>query len=250
MNEKQHWNKIAHKYNDEIFDVFNSDKDKKLAHYFKKHSNKNHTVIDFGCGNGKAFPFLAPLFKSVVGIDISQELINQAKKRPHKNTSFHTLDLSKKNLKLPKVNFVFSCNVIMLPVLKKNYEMLRNIYNALLPGSKAVIVIPSFDSAMFSAWRIVDFHRRQGTKPNEIPSADLAYLKSSRTDIAQGILQIDGVPTKHYSELELGVIFNEAKLSITKIDKINYGWDSEFASPPKWMKDPYPWDWLIECEKK
>lgn len=250
MNEKQHWNKIAYKYNDEIFDVFNSDKDKKLAHYFKKHGNKNHSATDFGCGNGKAFPFLSPLFKSVIGIDISQELINQAKKRPYKNTTFQTLDLSKKNLRLPKVNFVFSCNVIMLPVLEKNYEMLRNIYNTLLPGGKAVIVIPSFDSAMFSAWRIVDFHRRQGTQPNEIPLADLAYLKSSRAEIAQGILQIDGVPTKHYSELELGVIFKEAKLSITKIDKINYGWDSEFASPPKWMKDPYPWDWLIECEKK
>ena len=60
MNEESHWNKIAHSYEDEIFDVFKSDKDKKLPGYFKKYANKDHLAIDLGCGIGKAFPFLSP----------------------------------------------------------------------------------------------------------------------------------------------------------------------------------------------
>ena len=104
MNEKKHWNKIAPTYNDEIFDVYHSDKYKILPKYFNKHGNKSHTAIDFGCGNGKSLPYLAPLFNKIIGIDISQGLINQAKKRGYANVEFKTLDLSKPNLNLPKVN--------------------------------------------------------------------------------------------------------------------------------------------------
>ena len=44
MNEKAHWDNIATRYNEEIFDVFKSDRDKRLAHYFRKHSNRTNTT--------------------------------------------------------------------------------------------------------------------------------------------------------------------------------------------------------------
>ncbi len=58
MNEQSHWDKIAPGYNEEIFDVFASDKEKKLERLFSKHGNRNHMAIDFGCGTGKALPFV------------------------------------------------------------------------------------------------------------------------------------------------------------------------------------------------
>ena len=54
MNQEKHWNGIATRYEDEIFDVFRSDKNKILELYFKKHANPVHEAIDFGCGVGKA----------------------------------------------------------------------------------------------------------------------------------------------------------------------------------------------------
>jgi len=248
-DEKKHWNKIASNYNDEIFDVFNSDKHGKIPYYIKKYSNKKHTAIDFGCGNGKSFPLLAPHFKSVIGIDISQNLINQAKKRGFKNVAFQTLDLSISKIKLPQVDFIFSCNVIMLPSIEKNYAMFSNIYDALKPGGNAVIVVPSAESAAFALWRLIDVYKKEGVKVKDIPNNELELFAGTKKDIIQGILHIDGVPTKHYSESELHVILEDAGLKLTKIDKVNYTWDTELAEQPKWLKAPYPWDWIIECKR-
>jgi ubiquinone/menaquinone biosynthesis C-methylase UbiE len=249
MNEELHWNKIGDNYNNEIFDVFRSDKKKRLPFYFKKHANKNHTAIDFGCGNGKSFSHIAPLFKEIIAIDISQELINQAKTRPFTNIKFKQNDLSKRNLKLGPVDFIFCCNVVMLPVIEKNQFMLQNISRALKPKGKAVLVLPALESVMFSSWRLIDWYKREGVKPSEIDSTELDYFNGSKRDIIQGIIYIDKVPTKHYSANELEVLFTEAGLKITALDKVEYDWNSEFSEPPSWMKGPYPWDWLVECKK-
>ncbi len=249
MDEKKHWNKIAPSYNDEIFDVFQSDKKKKLPKYFKKHGAVNKTAIDFGCGNGKSFPFLAPLFKHILGLDISKGLLQQAKARGYSNIDLQQADLTKKNLRLPAADFAFCCNVIMFPEIKKNYTMIENIHRALKKGGTALIVLPSLDSALFSSWRLIDIYRKEGVMPATIPAHEFHYFKGNKRDIIQGIVHIDGVPTKHYSESELQVVFKDAGFSVTKIDKLEYEWNTELSSPPDWLKDPYPWDWLVECRK-
>jgi SAM-dependent methyltransferase len=250
FNEKDHWNKIAPSYDDEIFDVFQSDRKKKLPIYFRKHAGLTKTAIDFGCGNGKSFPYIAPLFRHILGLDISKGLLKQAAQRGFTNIDLKQLDLTKKNLRLTPVDFAFCCNVIMFPVIDKNLIMLKNINRALKPEGTALIVLPSLDSALFSSWRLIDLYRREGVKPDDIPSHEFHYFKGSKRDILQGIVYIDGVATKHYSEPEMQVIFKEAGFHITKIDKLEYDWNTEISSPPGWLQDPYPWDWLVECRKK
>ncbi|MEY4929702.1 MAG: hypothetical protein RI909_426 [Bacteroidota bacterium] len=249
MNEKEHWNQIAPHYNDEIFDVFQSDKKKKLPKYFKKHAGLNKTAIDFGCGNGKSFPYMAPLFKHVLALDISKGLLKQAMQRGYTHVTIKQQDLTKKNLVLAPVDFAFCCNVIMFPVLAKNRMMIQNIYRALKPGGTAIIILPSLDSALFSSWRLIDLYRREGVKPEDINAVEFHYFKGTKKDIIQGILHIDDVPTKHYTESEIQVIFSEAGFSVTKVDKVEYDWNTEMASPPTWLQQPYPWDWLVECKK-
>ncbi len=249
MDEKSHWNRIAPSYNDEIFDVFQSDRKKKLPRYFKKHAGQNKAAIDFGCGNGKSFPYIAPLFKQVLGLDISKGLLQQAAHRGYTNVVLKQKDLTRKNLRLTQADFAFCCNVIMFPAIEKNRIMLRNINHALKPGGTALIVLPSLDSALFSSWTLIDLYRREGVKPQDIPSHEFHYFKGNMRDILQGIVHIDGVPTKHYMESELQVIFREAGFIITKVDKVEYDWSTEFSTPPKWMRDPFPWDWLVECKK-
>lgn len=249
MNEKAHWDNIANRYNEEIFDVFKSDRTKRLARYFRKHSNAKHDALDFGCGTGKAFEYLSPGFKTVHAIDISSQCLVAARNRPYSNIIFTRQDLSRPNLRLPQVDFIFCCNVIMLPEIRKNQLMINNIHRSLRKNGSALIVIPSLESILFSSWRLIDLYGREGVKPNEIPSSELAYFKGSKRDILQGVIYIDGVPTKHYSYPEIQVLFERAKLEVTAIEKLEYNWNSEFSSPPKWMKAPYPWDWMVECKK-
>ena len=249
MNEKAHWDNIATRYNEEIFDVFKSDRTRRLSRYFQKHSKKDHRAIDFGCGTGKAFEYLSPGFRTVHAMDISSQCLIAAGKRPFSNITFKRQDLSRPNLHVTPADFVFCCNVIMLPEIKKNQAMINNIRRCLKKNGSALVVIPSLESIMFSSWRLIDLYARENVKPNEIPSSELGYFKGSKREILQGIIYIDGVATKHYSHPEIQVMFERARLDVTAIEKLEYDWDSEFSHPPKWMKAPYPWDWMVECKK-
>lgn len=250
MNEELHWNNIAHSYNDEIFDVFRSDKDKKLSVYFKKHANKNHVALDLGCGIGKAFPYLSPAFKKVFAVDISDKCLDIAANDQYENIKFQKVDLADLNLELPQADFAFCCNVLLLPDLEKNRAMIRNTYKALKKNSSAIFVMPSLDSILFYAWRLIEWNKSEGVNAADIPDSEFSYFSGSKRDLFQGLIRIDGVTTKHYSHPEIEVIFKEAGFTIETIDKIEYEWTTEFAEPPGWLKDPYPWDWLVEVRKR
>jgi SAM-dependent methyltransferase len=250
MKEKKHWNEIAGRYNEEIFDVFKNDRQKRLPFYFDKHSGPKKTAVDLGCGNGKAFEYLSPRFGGVVGFDISQKLLDQAKKLPFSNTVLRCEDLTNEEVPLPKADFVFSCNVVMFPKIEMNYAMLRNIHRTLKPTGSAVLVLPALESVLFSSWRLISVYASEGVASNDIPADEFDYFKAAKRDIVQGIIHIDNVPTKHYLESEIEVVFRNAGLKVTALEKLEYKWDTEMDAPPNWLGKPYPWDWLVECKRK
>ncbi|MFZ9982276.1 MAG: class I SAM-dependent methyltransferase [Cyclobacteriaceae bacterium] len=249
MNEQQHWNKIASSYNDEIFDVFASDRKKLLPAYLKKHRKKDGRALDFGCGNGKAFRLLSPLFHHVTGSDISENLLIDASDRKFKNVTLLHRDLSDPEIDLPKSDFIFSCNVIMLPEAEANNRMLLNIFKALKKGGSCLLVVPSVESMMFSSWTLMNLYLKEGTMPQDINPEEFDYFNGTPQEISDGVFYIDGVPTRHYTAPQIEVMTREAGLKLTALERLEYNWESEIADPPKDLKDPYPWDWLVECKK-
>lgn len=249
MNEQKHWNRIAGQYNQQIFDVFASDRNKVLSVYFKKHSDKKGLAIDFGCGNGKAFRFLSPRFRKVIGCDISENLLKDAAKHGFENVELLHRDLALADTGLPKADFLFSCNVIMLPDAAMNLQMFHNVAASLKRNGAAVLVVPSTESMMYTSWMLTELYRQEGVRYPDIDADEFGYFQGKRQEIASGVFYIDGVPTRHYTGPELHVIARQAGLKITALKKVKYNWDSEIADPPKDMKGPYPWDWLVECRK-
>lgn len=249
MNEERHWNRIAHNYEDQIFDVFKSDKHKKLPEYFRKHANKDHVAIDLGCGIGKAFPFLSPAFKKVYAVDISDKCLDIAANDQYKNIEFQKVDLADPQVRLPTADFGFCCNVLLLPDVERNITMIGNAHKALKKNGTAIFVVPSLDSMMYYAWRLIEWNRKEGVKPADIPDSEFSYFSGSKRELFQGLIRIEGVITKHYSHPELNVLFRDAGFKVHTIDRIEYDWTTEFAEPPGWLKDPYPWDWLVEVSK-
>lgn len=96
----------------------------------QKHRIHTNRCIDFGCGIGRySFP-LAAHFHEVVGVDISEQMLQKAKSIAHEkqisNTRFiHTNDLE--NLKKP-VDFIYSVNVFQ-HIEDQNHiqEILQNL---------------------------------------------------------------------------------------------------------------------------
>jgi SAM-dependent methyltransferase len=246
MEQRAHWNKIGSSYQNEIFDVFKSDRNQLLSQVLKKHSNPKHTAIDFGCGVGRAFEFLSPSFKSVLALDISDNLLDIARQSKYSNITYRQHDLTQP-LKAT-ADFGFCCNVIMLPEVDRNRLMFRNIRKSIKPGGKAVIVVPSLESFFYSAWQLIEWYKKEGTLPGDIDASELAGFKGTKADLIQGVVRIDDVKTKHYSREELNVILRDCDFTKVEVQKLEYDWTTEFNSPPKWMKDPYPWDWIIEAE--
>ena len=250
MNDALHWNSIADNYDQEIFNVFKNDKKKKLKKYLSKYANKENIAIDFGCGVGKALPLLSPLFKGIIAVDVSKKLISIAKSSPHKNVIFMQVDLAGKKINLPTVDFAFCCNVAMSDNIKRNLRIINNVLNALNSGGTALFVLPSYESASISVLSLIKWYEKEGTELADIPKDDLSLLRSQKKKHArEGILTIDDVPTKHYTVSELYSMFNTGNFSMQKLDRVEYSWDTEFNSPPAWMQEPYPWDWVVEVKR-
>ncbi len=252
MNEESHWNGIAHRYEDEIFDVFRSDKFGRLRDCFSRYANPRHDAIDFGCGVGKAFRFLSPTFRHVIATDISGGCLKQARAlaatAAYDNISFRRADMSRQGLRFEPVHFAFCCNVIMLPEPEKNRSMFRNMHRSLKKQGTAVMVLPSLDSILLATLRLMQWYAKEGVKPAEVPASELQYYSGHKRDLIQGIVKIDNVPTKHYTATELEVLLGDAGFSNVTIGKIEYDWNTEFSEPPSWLKAPYPWDWLVEAK--
>ncbi len=251
MNDALHWNKIADNYDKEIFNVFKNDKKKKLKKYIRKYANKGNTAIDFGCGVGKALPLLAPLFKEIIGIDVSKKCIAIAKSSPYKNVVFKEADLAAKKINVPTVDFAFCCNVAMSDNVARNHRIINNVLSALNKGGVALFVLPSLESASLSAWNLISWYDKEGVDLPNIPKDDLDLLSANnQKHVMDGVVMIDGVPTKHYLVSELYALFNSGNFVLQKLDRLEYGWDTEFQSPPKWLQAPYPWDWVVEVKRK
>jgi hypothetical protein len=106
------------------------------------------------------------------------------------------------------------------------------------------------ESSLLVDLRFVQWKRREGAS---FPGAVRAvYPRDPATDnkARQGILKIDGVATKHYLQEELCFLLKDAGLDVKETLKIEYGWDTEFNRPPRWMQAPYPWDWLILARRR
>jgi SAM-dependent methyltransferase len=250
MNDAQHWNSIAETYDDQIFNVFKNDKKKKLKKHVSKFANGKNTAIDFGCGTGKALPLLAPFFKEIIGIDVSAKCIAVAKTAPYKNVTFKEADLAADKISLPTVDFAFCCNVAMSDNVKRNYRILKNVLNSLNKGGVALIVLPSLESVSISALALMRWYEEEGVNLAQIPKHELKNFRGSTPmHIGEGIVNIEGVPTKHYLFTELYGLFNSDKYSLLSLDRLEYGWETEFDSPPKWMQAPYPWDWVAEVKR-
>ena len=250
MNDALHWNSVADNYDTEIFNVFKNDKKKKLRKYLAKYANKNNIAIDFGCGVGKALPMLSPLFKGIIAIDVSKKCISIARSSPHKNVVFKQADLAGKKIDVPSVDFAFCCNVAMSDNVRRNVRIIKNVLNALNKGGAALFVLPSYESTTIAMLSLMKWYEKEGIALSEIPTEELSLLRPrKKSHVRDGILMIGDVPTKHYTAAELYTLFNEDGFRMEKLDRVEYSWETEFNSPPAWMQEPYPWDWVVEVKR-
>ncbi len=249
---KHYWDSMAGVYENEILSVLHNDARGLIKATLLKFASKNTSVADIGCGIGHFLPLLSDIFGIVYANDISRALLKRAKQdHGHRaNIKFLPGDAGLVFKKIPRVDCVVSVNALISSSLPVRERIFKAISARLKPKGHLILVVPSLESMLLVDVRFLEWQRKTGVKPfkalrSVYPSKPLADNKAR-----QGIIDINGVATKHYLKEELTALLSSYKLDVLEAAKIEYNWDSELDQPPAWMKSPYPWDWLIVARRK
>lgn len=245
--DRTYWEKIAPDYNEEIFDVLKNDKRGIIAAVIKKCAGKNKSVIDIGCAIGKWLPLLSPVYKKVYAVDISIENLNIAQKLypEFTNVEYNRVDMSDPKAKIPSCDVGICINAILTDSLEKRNVFFHNLKKCVKRNGRLILVVPSLESSLLTS--II----RQRWNPDK-DAHGVIRRKESRIqlkNILQGNAEIDNIPTKHYLKEELELLLKREGFVAEEFQKIEYGWNTEFLKPPKWLGNPRPWDWMVVARK-
>lgn len=247
--DRKYWETIAPKYETEIFDVLRNDTSGSIVSAIEEMASPDKTVIDIGCAVGKWLPVLAPKFKTVIAADISAKNLQIAKEKypEYDNVEYSRMDFSANELTVTPCDTAICINAILTGSLEKRINFFQALSLCINAGGELVLVVPSLESKLY-ANIIADRWNVDDAENDILPVGKLATQKIS--NIRQGVTDIDNVPTKHYLKEELELLLTLEGFEVNLVKKINYGWNTEFHKPPKWLKGPYPWDWMCTARKK
>jgi ubiquinone/menaquinone biosynthesis C-methylase UbiE len=250
MNAK-YWDGVATTYDDQVFNTLASDSSGIIGRSIDRIASKQMTVADFGCGVGKYVRLLSSQFRNVVAIDHSARLLDVARKTCGElsNVEFIQADLTDRNLDLPVADAAISINVLLTPDAAKRAAILETVYRSLQPGGRLVLVVPALESSLYSISVLAEWNRRSRNRHSGVSAQAVAGLPKLRRAVFQGVISLDDQPTKHFLREEIESLVSSVGFQIDSSDKVEYSWGYEFDRPPRWMKRPYPWDWILNCTR-
>ena len=247
MNE-QDWDRVAKRFEQEIFNVPANDRKGLIAAAVKQYARNNGVAFDIGCGTGRTIALLAQHFGTVLGFDVSRECLAIAahKNRMFRNATFHYADLVKTALPKPAADFALCINTLLLADHRRRGRMISNVCDAVRKGGHLALVVPSIESVLLTHARHAEWQERNVGR-RRVPTPESG--NPTGADVLRGIVRIDNAPTKHYSADELRSLLAMHGMKVQNVEKIDYPWSTEFERPPRWIGAPYPWDWLFLAQR-
>lgn len=250
---RTYWNRMAACYEAEIFSVLAHDRAGLIAGKIRRYGRDGQTATDFGCGIGSFLPLLSRRFRKVLALDLSARNIARARAAQVRlpNVTYCTADLAAPGMRLPKADFALCVNVAIAAAADPRNRLLDAVCRHLRPGGHLVLVVPALESSLLTDFRLIEWNLRDGLDAARAAGAAFrAHRPAGNPRIHEGIVKIDGVATKHYLREEVEILLGNRGLRTLEIDKIEYPWNTEFTAPPRWMRAPYPWDWLFTARKR
>lgn len=251
--DEQYWHEKGESYDEEILDVRATDREDVVEREIRELADPRAAAIDFGCGPGKFLPLLARCFRKVRALDFSETCLEQARTSCGSlaNVAFRKTDMTCTRTRLRRARFGLCVNALITDSLSRRQAMFRFIARHLEPGGHLVLVVPSLESALYCSFREVQWETRESPQASSKAliqkMADFDRTEGAAPEL--GLVQIDGVPTKHFLREELQVLLAEQGFKPVAFKKVEYDWDVEFESPPDWLKHPYPWHWLVTAQR-
>jgi SAM-dependent methyltransferase len=251
--DSRYWERVGKGYEDEIFASSLADRRGVIRSRLDELADARGVAIDFGCGVGHYLPLLARRFRRVHGVDFADALLDQARERCSglANVSLQQANLAsgRARIRAPGARVAVCANVLISADATARRGILRTIQRHLSPGGRLLLLVPSLESALFANQRLVEWNRRLGFDEVEASESGIPATGRSARELLDGLVRIEGVPTKHYLREEMDVLLSATGFDVSSCDRVEYDWDTEFEEPPAWMRRPGPWDWLFVARK-
>lgn len=144
-------------------------------------------ILDIGCGTGRHSIELAKRGYEIVGIDLSESLLNRAKeKASEKNVQidFRKHDARKLNFEREFDLVIMLCEggFSLMETDEMNFQILRNASNALLPNGKFIFTTLNALFPLFHSVKdFYDSHTEEGKAKSESLSFDLMTFREHNT---------------------------------------------------------------------
>ena len=148
---------------------------------------EDQTVLDLGCGTGVMIDTLAAGFRSVMGMDISLEMISAVETAPrvegYPPVVLFLGDMESLPLKAGTIDRIVCRSA--LHHVDQEERVLRNLFQTLKPGGRIVVAEPVNDNPLF---RLARWKVRHGKSYGKIHTIDRAF----RTKELKGMLRAAG----------------------------------------------------------
>lgn len=245
------WNSLASDFENDVLEIATHDLNGVLKEQVECIAKGRPIAADLGCGPGSLLPLIYDKFKKVYAVDYAAELINVAKQRyDFNNIEYLVHDLIGKK-RLPfTADVTFSVNALITKSDSDRRHMAKSLCRATKRNGACVVVVPSMESVTHAYQAMVRCKVRDKMNHNRaLAAVNRIYNKDVLSQVG-GIVSIGGTPTKCYTREEIAIFLTDAGFDVENILRIEYPWSEEFDNPPRWLKAPYPWDWLIIGRKK
>lgn len=242
-------NKKPLKWDSEFYKEHASSQEERALSIIKSISFKNDDhILDIGCGNGKITNLLSKKVGNgfVIGIDISENMISQAKKDfVNENLTFFVMNAESFHFS-NKFNYIFSFNALhwvedfeaVVKNIKDNLEIGGEVYLLFAFGKKE----PAMDEVVFktnwinhlkilhefrdrtSKLNFIEIFKNQGFNNITIEYVDIEHEFSNVKDLKNQIMTwlpaVSDLDDRNNNELADEIAFSFAKYS--KTSKIIY----------------------------
>lgn len=240
---------MAGRFEDGVLEIAGVDREGVLAEEIKRLRWAGRTAADLGCGPGSLLPELAEAFVHVEAVDYSQELLDKARRRHGRpNVRFQKGDLIKGNLNL-LVDVSFCINVLLIPDRRKLMRIAETVRDATKVDGHAVFVAPSFESVLHVYETLARVRRVEGPPEGLPPKKAERDLHKFVDCFVDGVVDISGVLTKHWTRTDLEGHLEDAGFEVERVRKVPFSWNEELENPQAWLNNRLPWDWLVVARR-
>src|SRR5690606_12498917 len=140
-------------------------------------------------------------YEKVYAVDVSSQCLEVAERscEGYTNIDYVHADLSKDRNSYPAADVVLCINTLLNASLEIREPLVDRTCRSVKRGGHLLLVVPSLNSALLTAYRHLQWNLRAGMDPKE--AQQKAALNSK--GLEHGTVYIDNVPTKHYLKEEL-----------------------------------------------